>query len=198
MMLRNFCAILVLSLLAACAGNNRFVLLEEEDGSVGSIVIENEAGSQVIDKPLEETKVASATAAPSEPVAISEQEVEETWGATIRANPLKPKTIILYFIVGSNNLTGESRAQLPDILESIKEFPAAEVSVVGHTDRIGSERRNAQLALQRAQTIRDLLIAEGLDAGLIQVDSHGENNPLIETADEVPEPRNRRVEVTVR
>ena len=95
-------------------------------------------------------------------------------------------------------MTAESREQLPEILESLREFPAAEVSVVGHTDRIGSERRNAQLALQRAETIRDLLIAEGLDAGLMQVDSHGENNPLVETADEVPEPRNRRVEVTVR
>lgn len=197
-MLRHLSAVLVLSLLAACAGNNRFVLLQEEDGSVGSIVIENEAGSQLVDEPLESTRVASATAAPSEPRAISEQEVEETWGATLRASPPKPKTFILYFIVGSNRLTADSLAQLPAILESIKEFPAAEVSVVGHTDRIGSDRRNAQLALQRARTIRDLLISEGLDADLIQVDSHGENNPLIETADEVPEPRNRRVEVTVR
>ena len=197
-MLRNLFAVLVLSLLAACAGNNRFVLLEEEDGSVGSIVIENEAGSQVVENPLEATRVGSATTAPSAPEAISEQEVEETWGATIRVNPRKPRTFILYFIVGTNALTAESREQLPAILESLKEFPAAEVSVVGHTDRIGSERRNAQLALQRAETIRDLLIAEGLDAGLMQVDSHGENNPLVETADEVPEPRNRRVEVTVR
>ena len=197
-MLRHLFAVLVLSLLAACAGNNRFVLLEEEDGSVGSIVIENEAGSQVVERPLEATRVGSATTAPSEPTAITEQEVEETWGATIRVNPREPRTFILYFIVGTNQLTSESQVQLPAILESIKEFPAAEVSVVGHTDRIGTERRNAQLALQRAETIRDLLIAEGLDPDLMQVDSHGENNPLIETADEVPEPRNRRVEVTVR
>ncbi len=197
-MLRQLFAVLVLALLAACAGNNRFVLLEEEDGSVGSIVVENEAGSQVIDTPQEVTQVASATSAPSEPETITEQEIEETWGATIRANPLQPKTFILYFIVGTNNLTNESVQQLPEILESIKEFPAAEVAVVGHTDRTGTQRRNAQLALQRAETIRDLLIAEGLDPALIQVDSHGENNPLIETADNVPEPRNRRVEVTVR
>ena len=197
-MLRHFCTLLVLLSLAACAGNNRFVLLEEEDGSVGSIVVENEGGSQVIDAPLQVTAVASATAAPSEPEAISEQEVEETWGATIQANPLQPKTFILYFIVGSNRLTADSLAQLPEILESIKEYPAAEVSVVGHTDRTGSARRNAQLALQRAETIRDLLITEGLDPGLIEVDSHGENNPLIATDDEVAEPRNRRVEVTVR
>ena len=50
----------------------------------------------------------------------------------------------------------------------------------------------------RAERVRDLLIAEGLDPTLIEVDSHGENNPLIPTADEIAEPRNRRVEVTVR
>ncbi len=197
-MLRHLCTFVILLSLAACAGNNRFVLLEEEDGSVGSIVIENEGGSQVIDAPLQVTQVTSATAAPSEPEAISEQEVEETWGATIEANPLQPKTFILYFIVGSNRLTNESQAQLPEILEAIKEFPAAEVAVVGHTDRTGTARRNAQLALQRAEAIRDLLIAEGLDPALIEVDSHGEDNPLIATDDDVPEPRNRRVEVTVR
>ena len=124
-MLRHLLAVLVLSLLAACAGNNRFVLLEEEDGSVGSIVIENEAGAQVVERPLEATRVGSATTAPSEPAAITEQEVEETWGATIRVNPRKPRTFILYFIVGTNQLTSESQVQLPAILESIKEFPAA-------------------------------------------------------------------------
>ena len=63
-MLRQLFAVLILALLAACAGNNRFVLLEEEDGSVGSIVVENDAGSQVIDTPQEVTRVASATSAP--------------------------------------------------------------------------------------------------------------------------------------
>ncbi|NIA70941.1 OmpA family protein [Pelagibius litoralis] len=197
-MLRALVTLIILLGLSACAGNNRFVLLEEEDGSVGSIVIENEAGSQLVDEPRETTRVGSATTAPSEPKVISEQEIAETWGSTIEASPLKPKTFILYFIVGSNRLTPDSQAQLPAILESIKEYPAAEVSVVGHTDRTGSERRNAQLALDRAETIHDLLIAEGLDAGLVDVDSHGESNPLILTEDEVAEPRNRRVEVTVR
>lgn len=197
-MLRHLFSLLLVIGLAACAGGNRFVLLEEEDGSVGTIVIANEGGSQVVDEARQATRVGSATSAPSAPEIISQAEIEKTWGASLDASPLKPKTFILNFAVGSNRLTAESQAQLPEILEAIREYPAAEVAVVGHTDRVGSERRNAQLALQRAEAIRDLLIDEGLDAALITVDSHGENNPLVETEDEVPEPRNRRVEVTVR
>lgn len=197
-MLRLCCTFGLLVLLSACAGNNRFVLLEEEDGKVGSIVIENEAGSQTIDTANQVTLVDAATSAPGTPEPISEQEIEETWGVAIQANPLRPTTFILYFILGSDRLTSESEAQLRAVLDAIKEYPAPEVVVVGHTDRLDTAQRNARLALRRAERVRDLLIAEGLAPALIEVDSHGENNPLIPTADEIAEPRNRRVEVTVR
>jgi len=47
-------------------------------------------------------------------------------------------------------------------------------------------------------TKRTDLIAEGVDPSILAIDSHGEDNPLISTGDGVSEPRNRRVEVTVR
>ena len=46
--------------------------------------------------------------------------------------------------------------------------------------------------------MRDLLVAAGLDAALVEVASHGESNPLVPTPDNTAEARNRRVEVTVR
>ena len=103
-----------------------------------------------------------------------------------------------YFITGTDRLTRQSEAELPDVLTAIREFPAAEVSVIGHTDRVGTPRGNVALGRQRAVAIRERLIAIGLSPSLIQVDSHGERNPLVPTADEVDEPRNRRVEVMVR
>ena len=139
-----------------------------------------------------------ATAAPTAPEAISQEEIEKTWGASLQASPLKPRSFLLNFISGTDILTEESRRQLPDILDSIKEYPAPEVSVTGHTDSVGSAAINATLALDRAEAIRDLLIDEGLDPALITVDSHGESNQLVPTADNVDEPRNRRVEGTVR
>jgi outer membrane protein OmpA-like peptidoglycan-associated protein len=197
-MLRWFLIPSLLLSLAACAGQNRFVLLEEEDGSVGAIVVENEAGSQTIDQARGTTQVADATTPPSTQELLSQEEIDKTWGATLQASPRKPRTFLIYFISGTDILTEESRRQMPAILDSIKEYSAPEVSVTGHTDRTGSAEVNARLALDRAEAIRGVLVEEGLDPALIQVDSHGESNPVVPTADDVAEPLNRRVEVTVR
>jgi len=197
-MLRYLFIATLLCSLAACAGQNRFVLLEEEDGSVGAITVENEAGTQTVAEAGKVTEVASAEAPPSEPEEISQAEIERTWGATLQASPLQPRTFLLYFLTGTDILTEQSRAQLPIIIDSIREYPAPEVSVTGHTDRTGSATGNVRLARDRAEAIRDLLVDEGLDPALIQVDSHGESNPVVPTDDGVAEPLNRRVEVIVR
>ncbi len=197
-MLRIVLTFALLLTLAACAGQNRFVLLEEEDGSVGAITVQNQGGSQTIERAGEGTQVASAEAPPSAPEAVSEEEIEQTWGAALQASPLKPRSFLLYFITGTDILTEESRRHLPDILASIQEYPAPEVSVTGHTDTVGRAESNARLALDRAEAIRAELLRVGIDRALISVTSHGESNPLVATPDETDEPRNRRVEVTVR
>jgi outer membrane protein OmpA-like peptidoglycan-associated protein len=63
---------------------------------------------------------------------------------------------------------------------------------------VGRAESNARLALDRAEAIRAELLRVGIDRALISVTSHGESNPLVATPDETDEPRNRRVEVTVR
>jgi outer membrane protein OmpA-like peptidoglycan-associated protein len=57
---------------------------------------------------------------------------------------------------------------------------------------------NYKLGLDRAQEIRDLLVSQGIDPKVIEVTSHGEDNPLVKTEDDVPEPKNRRVEIVIR
>jgi outer membrane protein OmpA-like peptidoglycan-associated protein len=69
---------------------------------------------------------------------------------------------------------------------------------VGHTDTEGTRKMNQQLGMERAMEIKKLLVAQGIDPRIIEVTSHGEGNPLIKTPDDVPEPRNRRVEVILR
>lgn len=197
-MRRAFLSACLLLALAACAGNNRFVLLPDEDGRVGEITVSNQAGSQTLGTAGTGTRVGSAGTAPSAPEAAASDEVAATWGDALAASPMQPRSFLFYFLFASDELTEESRAQLPTILDSIRQFPAPEVAVVGHTDRVGSESVNARLALERAEAIRGVLVDAGIEAALLEVSSHGEANPLVLTDDEVPEPRNRRVEVTVR
>ena len=109
-----------------------------------------------------------------------------------------PQHFILFFRFESDELTDESRAVLPQVLRAVKNRPVPEVAVVGHTDTMGTAASNIELGLRRANAIRSVLIDAGVDAALIEATSHGEADLLVKTTDEVPEPRNRRVDITVK
>ena len=80
----------------------------------------------------------------------------------------------------------------------MKDHAAREVVVIGHTDSAGASNRNYTLGLSRARVVRNILVSIGLESSIIQVISHGEADKLVPTADEIIEPRNRRVEIMVR
>jgi OOP family OmpA-OmpF porin len=94
--------------------------------------------------------------------------------------------------------TPESRALLPRILAEVTALPASEVVVIGHADRVGGLEANDQLSLQRAGVVRDLLVGVGVARETITVIGRGKREPAIVTADNIPEPRNRRVELKLR
>ncbi len=177
---------------------NLFVLLENPDGKVGSIQIKNAGGVQVLDKPGQATRVSGADSAPIAPIALEPKTIQKIFGATFATQPEPPVTFILYFRTGTTKLTDESRNKIEEIFATVQNRKFPVLAVVGHTDRYGSERGNDVLALRRAQSVADRLVAVGADPKLIELSSHGENNPLIPTADQVREPRNRRVEISVR
>ena len=190
--------LVVLLGLASCARDNLFVLVPQADGSSGAIQVSNAAGTQTIDRPKQAVRVGGAGSAPEAPAPLSDAQIDRTWGKAIQAAPRPPRSFLLYFQFGSDKLTPESEAELPQILATIREYPAAEVTVIGHTDRVGSEPTNLALGRERAEAIRTRLVTIGIPPGMVDATSHGEKNPLVPTADEVPEPRNRRVEVMVR
>ena len=186
-------------LLAACGTpDNLVVLLPNEDGSVGRVEVISTTGSQTLDTAQEATGLDRAGQAPVAPFTLTDEQIETSFAAALAAQPAAPEVFILYFRTGTTDLVPDSAAQLPGIIETVIARTAADVSVVGHTDRAGSDAFNMQLSLDRAESVRDALVDAGLTTERIEVTSHGENNPLIETADGVLEPRNRRVEVTVR
>jgi outer membrane protein OmpA-like peptidoglycan-associated protein len=129
---------------------------------------------------------------------MPEADVGRLFGAALMAQPPAPARFTLYFQFDSEELTEESRTLLGDVQQAVKLYPAPQVTVTGHTDTVGSAESNVELGLRRANVVRTHLIDAGLDATAIDVTSHGEATPLVATADEVSEPQNRRVEITVR
>ena len=124
--------------------------------------------------------------------------MRQLFADALDALPKPPRNFTLNFEFDSNELTVASRALLVDVLAAVNDTRVPEVEVIGHTDTLGTKLNNVALGLRRAELIRRVLIDIGLGESLIKVTSHGEADLLIPTADGVAEPRNRRVEITVR
>jgi outer membrane protein OmpA-like peptidoglycan-associated protein len=129
---------------------------------------------------------------------LSEDEVKSQFGSLLSTLPPAPLHFVLYFRFESDELTAESRALVPDILKAVKDRPIPEVDVTGHTDTTGTPDSNYELGMKRATMVRALLGEAGLDPASIEVTSHGEAVLLVQTPDGTYEPRNRRVEITIR
>jgi OOP family OmpA-OmpF porin len=173
------------------------VLLADPDGSVGAADVTTPRGAATLDSLRASTRVAAGES-PSAVTALTDDEVTALFGDALSALPPSPQRFTLYFRFESEELTAESKASISAILDAVKRHPAPEVLVVGHTDTTGAADRNLKLGLRRASTVRELLIASQIDQSAIEATSHGETDLLVETADEVFEPRNRRVDITVR
>ncbi len=174
------------------------VLLPDSDtGTTGRAVVSNPSGSVDL-AAARASAVARPSRRPGPVTTMSEQEVQRLFGAALSAMPPAPRHFTLYFRLNSNELTDESRALLPQILSLVRQRAVPEVLVVGHTDTIGASRVNVDLGMNRATTVRNVLVQAGLDASTVEVTSHGERDLLFQTPDETAEPRNRRVEIAVR
>ncbi len=188
-----------LLLLSSCASSRRdvIVLLPDDQGKTGAIIVSGAGGEKILSKPRQTVSVASG-AAPGEPTIMSTEEVRSLVGPALEALPQPPLQFILYFKHDTAELTSQSRDDLKKVVRTIRERKPVDISVVGHTDTLGSKKYNYRLSLERAEAVAALLIENGTDPSIIDISSHGKDNPLIPTGDQVSEPRNRRVEVTVR
>lgn len=185
-------------LLSGCAKKTTIILLPDPDGKVGHVTVSTDIGSTDITQAREATVVKGRASQPTAPKIISENEIEANFSPVLAILPSQPSHFILYFKSESTELKPDSVKTLPKILESIDSRNSQNISVIGHSDTAGDEQYNLQLSRKRAAAIKHLLVKQGVDSTYIKSTSHGEENPLVKTADNVHEPRNRRVEVVVR
>jgi outer membrane protein OmpA-like peptidoglycan-associated protein len=200
-------AILVASgLVSACAargaggvgpGQVLVVLLPDADtGTVGRVVVSNPEGSTELATAWSSTRIALAQAPTIR--TLSESDVKRRFGDVIATLPPPPRHFTLPFQFDSEELTAEGRRLVQQVLQTVKSYPVPDVVVIGHTDTTGGAQTNVELGLRRANAVRSLLVQAGLSTLAIETRSHGEAELLVKTADNVFEPRNRRVEITVR
>ncbi len=189
--------LLLVTLTSGCAKKMLVALVPDPDGKIGSISVESAAGSVTIDTSYQATTIGDPQKMPSTPAPVAKKKLDKIFKEALSIQPEQPLHFLLYFQEGTE-LTSESMKLLPDIIASIKQRNSTDISVVGHTDTVGSKEYNTALSTTRALAVRTLLVTQGAESNAIRTTSHGKENPLIPTGDNVSEPRNRRVEVVVR
>jgi peptidoglycan-associated lipoprotein len=173
------------------------LLPDPESGVTGHARVTNEFGAANLATPRASTQV-KADGPPGAVNTVSDEDVTRLFGAALAALPPEPRHFTLYFRFESDALTDESSRKVPEILAAVKRLSVPEVVVVGHTDTLGDPKKNVELGLKRAMSVKSVLADAGIATALIEVASHGEADLLVKTRDNRAEPRNRRVEISVR
>jgi len=193
--MRPLATFLLAALLGGCATTNVALLSGEPGVPVGAVAVldpKTEADRAVLDQANTQATVGSGAvrARPVDPA---------RYAALTGSLPAPPMQMTLYFLEGTTQLAPGQEDVLQQLFIEVGNRPGAEVQITGHTDTVGSDADNDRLSRQRAAEIRAALVQGGqLDGAITRATGRGEREPLVATPDNVGEPRNRRVEITVR
>lgn len=101
------------------------------------------------------------------------------------------------FASGKQELLPIAKEKLNEVATALKDQGYKKIIVEGHTDSVGSESNNETLSLNRANSVRQHLVSQGVDAAKISAVGKGESTPV--APNDTPEGRanNRRVELVV-
>ena len=103
---------------------------------------------------------------------------------------------IVFFDWDKSNLLPAATSVLDNAVSQYANCGNARVMLAGHADKSGAASYNVGLSQRRNASVRAYLESKGIPTGVITTDALGETAPLVQTADGVREPQNRRVEVT--
>jgi OmpA-OmpF porin, OOP family len=111
-----------------------------------------------------------------------------------------PRTFVfdhLNFMFGTTQLTPASMPTLRDLASILKAYPSTEVQLEGHTDSVGDAETNKTLSLDRAESIKALLVKSGIAPKRLSTAGYGQDRPIAPNTTEEGKAKNRRLELVV-
>jgi len=190
-------AFVALVFLSGCSTPpDKIILLPDPEGKVGAVIVHSSTGVQTINKAYAGVDVSQGGAI--EKTMDSQSVVETRYSELLAARPPRPRTFTIFFLFDSaTDLAPESLATVKQLKAVLATWPAPQLVVVGHTDLAGSQEFDDSLSRRRAQTVAAFLIKQGIPAQQIETAARGKREPLVHTADGVPNRMNRRVVITI-
>ena len=101
------------------------------------------------------------------------------------------------FKTNSAVITPTSKLVLDSAVAYLKARPNAAAEVRGHTDSVGNDEANMRLSKARAESVRDYLIANGIDAGRLTANGYGETEHIAPNDTPAGREQNRRVTLRI-
>ncbi|MCO4821850.1 MAG: OmpA family protein [Flavobacteriaceae bacterium] len=105
------------------------------------------------------------------------------------------KTIL--FDTGKSSIQDRSATVLQNIIDILKEYPKASFNIEGHTDSVGREETNQKLSEERASSVMNYLISNGIASNRLNSKGYGESRPLDSNKTKAGQANNRRVEINL-
>ena len=144
---------------------------------------------------------------PSPTTSILRPDIEQPEIATVNPDApvvlLEPLEMTIGFAQGGASLDDAAKAALDDALASAQMAEDGPIVLRGHSDSGGSDAANMRASRNRAQSVRDYLVENGVASDRIEIIAFGEQNPVAPNAlpdgspNEAGRERNRRVELVV-
>ncbi len=142
---------------------------------------------------LEQLEGAMPAQPPAAPAAAAEPAFDVDPNAPMN---VENAMYLVFFDWDQSTLGPGAQSVLDAVAAEVSKRSLNSINVVGHADKSGPNDYNQKLAQRRANAVRDALVQRGINASMISVSSRGEDEPLVETADNVREPANRRAQIS--
>ena len=109
---------------------------------------------------------------------------------------MTPGPFLVFFDWDKSIVTPEAQAILDRAAEQFAATGQTSVALAGYTDTSGTADYNLRLSQRRADAVKAYMTTKGVPEAAMTAQGFGETNLLVQTADGVREPQNRRVEIT--
>ena len=103
----------------------------------------------------------------------------------------------ILFDLNKATIRDESEETIGAIADIMDEYSNTVFHIGGHTDSTGSESYNMKLSRERAESVREALVARGISQSRLTAEGYGENNPIATNNTAKGRQENRRVEITL-